>query len=72
MGASLSSRIKACFSVMETTQSTFSQKVNGHALSWGGYAYHVWDSQGVLLAYSQTHGENENFASYCSSVEASG
>jgi hypothetical protein len=47
-------REKACFSVIETSQFTFNQNVEGQAISWKGYVYHVfWNSQGVLLAHFQ-------------------
>jgi hypothetical protein len=63
MGASLSIRIKACFSAMETSQVTFNQKVTP---STGKVMLTVfWDSQGVLLAHFQKHDENVNSASYC-------
>jgi hypothetical protein len=43
MVASLPTQIKACFTVMETSQFTFNQKVQGYknAIIWEGYAYHV-------------------------------
>jgi hypothetical protein len=43
-GASLPTRIKACFNAMETSQFTFNQKLQGYvryATSWEGYAYRV-------------------------------
>jgi hypothetical protein len=39
MGASLLTQIKACFNVVQTSQFTFNQKVQGYAISWEGYAY---------------------------------
>jgi hypothetical protein len=69
MGALLQTRINACFSAMETSQFTFSQKVQGYEYSicWEGYAYRVLGFSGttVLLAQFQKRGENMNTASYC-------
>jgi hypothetical protein len=63
MGVSLPIRIKACFNAMETTQFTFNQKVTPSA---GKVVLTVFlDSQEVLLAHFQKHGENVNSASYC-------
>jgi hypothetical protein len=50
---------------METYHFTFNQEVLGYTISREGYAYHVFNSQGVLLAHFQKHGENVNSASYC-------
>jgi hypothetical protein len=50
MGASLSTRIKECFNAMETSQSTFNQKVYGYAISWEGYAYRVLGFSGSTVS----------------------
>jgi hypothetical protein len=62
MGASLPTRIKACFSAVETSQFTFTPSVGKVMLTV------FWDSQGVLLAHFQKLGENTNSASYCEVV----
>jgi histone-lysine N-methyltransferase SETMAR len=67
MGASLPTRIKACFNAMEISQITFRQKSSKFKVtpSAGKVMLAVfWDSQGVLLAHFQKRGENVNSASY--------
>jgi hypothetical protein len=65
MGASLPTRIKERFNAIETSKFTFNQKVKV-APSAGKVMLTVfWDSQGVLLAHFQNHGENVNSAAYC-------
>jgi hypothetical protein len=39
MDASLPTRIKECFSAMETSQLTFHQNVQSYVIRWEGYAY---------------------------------
>jgi hypothetical protein len=68
MGASLPTRIKVCFSAMETSQFTFNQNARKFKVtpSFGKVILTVfWVSEGVLLAYFQKLGENVNSASYC-------
>jgi hypothetical protein len=59
MGATLPTRIEACFNAMETSHFTFMPSAGKVMLIV------FWDSQGVLLAHFQKCGENVNFASYC-------
>jgi hypothetical protein len=49
LGASLPTRTKACFNAKETSQFTFNQKVEGYAISWEGYAYHVLGFSGSTV-----------------------
>jgi hypothetical protein len=64
MGASLPTRIKACFNAVEISQFTFNQKVEGYVISWDGYAYVFCNTRRVLLAHFQKRGENVNCLSY--------
>jgi hypothetical protein len=75
MGASLPTQIKACFNAMQTSLSSPSHSTKKFKVmpSAGKIMLTVfWDSQEVLLAHLQEHGENVNSASYNGSVEASG
>jgi histone-lysine N-methyltransferase SETMAR len=67
MGASLPTRIKACFSAMDTFQSTFSlnQKCKVMLSAEKVMVTVFWDYQGVLLAHFQNRGKNVNSASSC-------
>jgi hypothetical protein len=58
MGASLPTRIKACFNALETSQFAFNLKVYEVMLAV------FWDSQGVLLVHFKKRGKNVNSASY--------
>jgi hypothetical protein len=63
MGASQPTQIKACSNAMEASQFTVNQNSTPSA---GKIMLPVfWDSQGVLLAQFQKHGENVNSASCC-------
>jgi hypothetical protein len=51
---------------VETSQFTFSQKVQGYTISAAKVMLTIfWDSQGVLLAHFQKHDEDVNCASCC-------
>jgi hypothetical protein len=75
MGASLPTRIKACFSAMETSQFTFNQKVQGseYAVNWEGYACRVLRFSGRTVSpFSEAWWKCEFCIVLLSSVEASG
>jgi hypothetical protein len=74
MGASLPTRIKACFSAMETSQFNFSfnQKLWGYAISWNGYAYRVSEFSGSTVSpFPEAWWKCEFCIVLWSSVEAS-
>jgi hypothetical protein len=50
MGESLPTRIKACFSAMETSQFTFNQKAEGYVISWEGYTYRLLGFSGSTVS----------------------
>jgi hypothetical protein len=64
MGASLPTRIKACFNAMETSRFTFNQKVKvtSTPLAVKVMLTVFWDCQRVLLADFQKRGENAHSA----------
>jgi hypothetical protein len=62
--ASLPTRMRAYFSLMETFQFTLIQKF-GYAISWEGYAYCFLGFLGSTLDHFLKHGANVNSASYC-------
>jgi histone-lysine N-methyltransferase SETMAR len=65
MGESLSSRIKACFNAMETTNFTFNQMYKVTPSAGKVLLTVFWVPQAVLLAHFLKRGENVNSASYC-------
>jgi hypothetical protein len=71
MGSSLPTRIKAHLSAMEKHPSSPSTKeFKVMSTPWAGKVMLTvfWDSQQVLLAHFQKHGENVSSASYCEVV----
>jgi hypothetical protein len=55
MGASLPTRIKACFNAVELSQFTFNQKAEGYVISWEGYAYRALGfSDSTVSPFSET------------------
>jgi hypothetical protein len=61
MGASLPTRIKACFNAMETSQFKVTSMPSAGKVTLTVF----FDSQGVSLSHFQKSGENVNSASYC-------
>jgi hypothetical protein len=65
MGASLPTRIEACFHAVEALNSPATRMIKVTS-SAGKFMLTVfWDSQGVLMAHFQKRGENVNSTSYC-------
>jgi hypothetical protein len=73
MGASLPTRIKVCFSVIETSQCKLNQKVWVYAISWEGYTYRVLGfSWSTVSPFSDAWWKCKFCNILWSSVEASG
>jgi hypothetical protein len=62
MSASLSPRIKACFSEMETSQFTFNKKYKVTRSAGKVMLIVFWDSMERCLAHYQKRSENVNSA----------
>jgi histone-lysine N-methyltransferase SETMAR len=65
MGASLTTRIKACFRKRPSSLSTKKNNVTSTTSTGKIMLTVFWDSQGVLLAHFQRRRENANSVSYC-------
>jgi hypothetical protein len=63
MGAALPTRTKHASMQWKhpSSPSTKRSKFKVTPISWEGYAYVFWDSQGVLLAHFQKRDENVNY-----------